>query len=244
MKKEFFVVLCVALLVGMMTWKCTESGRQKRQEEQAFESSSDASRIRHQITICGDEWLGYAVFRSPRFRRELEDRGVAARFEREPDFQKRFEKLALGECDLVCATIDSYLVNGQSSNYPGVILFGIDESYGGDAIIAGPSVSSLDDLKRESISGALVGYSPSEFLLKSQIAHFGLDALTEKIPSFRVEDAPSAFNRLRGGGVDFAVLWEPFASKALQEISGSHRIMDTRQARAIIYDVAIASRTL
>ncbi len=240
--RKLFVPVCIALLVGMLLWKSTESWRENRQQSALLTKTSDAAKIDHTVTILGDDWLGYLIFRSPHFRRVLEEKAIAVRFEMEPDFQKRFEKLASGECEMVCATIDSFLVNARTSNFPGVIVFGIDESYGGDAVIGVKEVASIDDLRAETATGAFVGFSPSEFLLKSQIAHFGIENLKPKLAGFRTDDASAAFKKLKSGQANFAVLWEPFVSKALQEIPGAQRIMDTRQARGVIYDVAIASR--
>lgn len=232
------------MLVGMLAWKFTEPWRESRQRDAHLTQTSDASKIDHTVTILGDDWLGYLIFRSPHFRSVLEEKAIAVRFEMEPDFQKRFERLASGECELVCATIDSFLVNAQTSNFPGVIVFGIDESYGGDAVIGSADFNTIDDLRAETATGAFVGFSPSEFLLKSQIAHFGIDNLKPNLARFRTNDASEAFQRLKSGQANFAVLWEPFVSKALREIPGAKRIMDTRQARGVIYDVAIASREM
>ncbi|MDF2375089.1 MAG: phosphate ABC transporter substrate-binding/OmpA family protein [Verrucomicrobiales bacterium] len=242
--RKFFVFVCILLLLAMIGWKLSEPLREKLAQENQLKRTSDAAKIEHYLTVGGDEWLGYLIFRSPKFRQALEEEGIALTFEVEADFQARFNKLATGEFDFVCATIDSFLVNARSSNFPAVIVFGIDESYGGDAVLARSGIESLDDLNREEIQGALVGYSPSEFLLKSQIAHFGLDQLKPKMGEFRTDDAQSAYDRLAKGEVDFAVLWEPLVSKALREIPEVKRLMDTRQARGIVYDVAIASRSL
>lgn len=242
--KKVFVAACILLLLGMIGWKVSEPWRKEREKDNKYRKTSDASKIEHRIQVCGDEWLGYLIFRSPRFRSEMEKRAIAVNFRNEPDFQKRFEMLDAGKCDIVCATIDSYLVNGMSADYPGVIVFGIDESYGGDAVIAREGIATLDDLRGEEIKGAFVGFSPSEFLLKSQVAHFELENLKNNLPGFRTDDAQTAYNRLKKGDVDFAVLWEPFVSKALREIPGASRLIDTRHARGIVYDVAIASRSL
>ncbi|MEO0414410.1 MAG: hypothetical protein AAF226_05605, partial [Verrucomicrobiota bacterium] len=242
--RKLFVALCVLAILAMLGWKISEPWREKMKQQSIHNTTSDAANIEHTITICGDEWLGYLIFRSNHFRRELEAKGIAANFRMEPDFKKRFAMLQSGECDFVCATIDSYLVNGRDSGYPGVIVFGIDESYGGDALIAGAGIETLDDLKSEGTKGAFVGYSPSEFLLKSQIAHFGLDSISSNLGNFRTDNADAAFKKLQSGEAQFAVLWEPLVSKAINTIPDAKRIMDTRQARGVIYDVAIASREL
>ncbi len=242
--RKFFVALCILTLLAMIGWKLSEGWRKSRADNIRLISTSDAANIKENITIAGDDWLGYLVFRSRYFQKELEKKQIGVRFVMEPDFKARFDKLASGEFDIACATIDSYLVNGLSSKYPGVIVFGIDESFGGDALIVRDGISSLDDLKSPGITGAFVGYSPSEFLLKSQISHFGIESLLPQIDKFRTADASSAYQKFKSGNVDFAVLWEPFASRALAEVPGSSRLIDTRQARGIIIDVAVASRKI
>lgn len=242
--RKVYVAICLLLLAGMIGWKMSESWREEQKQNGLIKNTSDASKIDHYVKVAGDEWLGYLIFRSPVFRGALEEKGIALQFVNEPDFRKRFAMLESGECDMVCATIDSYLVNGKSSNYPGVIVFGIDESHGGDAIVARDPIANLDDLKEADVKGAFVGYSPSEFLLKSQIAHFGITNLTDGIRDFRTDDASDAYQKLDNGEVEFAVLWEPFVAKAVREIEGANILIDTREARGLVYDVAIASRTL
>ena len=242
--RKLFVAICVLALLAMIGWKMSESWRKKRADEIRLLATSDAGKFKDTVNIAGDDWLGYLVFRSRSFQKELEKKKIGVRFVMEPDFKARFDKLASGEIDIACATIDSYLVNAQSSKYPGVIVFGVDESFGGDALIVRDGISSLDDLKADGITGTFVGYSPSEFLLKSEISHFGIETLLPQIGKFRSNDAASSFKKFKNGKADFAVLWEPYASRALAEVPGSKRLIDTRQARGIIIDVAVASRTI
>ncbi len=245
MKKEVVVVLCILALVGMAAWKVSEGWRENRQRTSQQVMTSDAKDIDHYLTIGGDDWLGYLIYRSPRFQRQMLEQGVSVQFEMEPDFRERFAKLQSGAFGMVCATIDSYLLNGQPSGYPGVIVMAVDESYGGDAIVAKPPITSLDDLKGEGMAGAFVGFSPSEFLLKSQVAHFGLGDLLPQMGKFRTDDADAALDKFRTDpATQFAVLWEPLVSRALKEVPGSQRLIDTSKARGIIVDVAIASREL
>ncbi len=64
------------------------------------------------------------------------------------DYAKRFSRLADGELDFAVATVDAYLLGGAAQDFPGAIVAVIDESKGGDAIIAIKSrVPTLDALK-------------------------------------------------------------------------------------------------
>ena len=51
-----------------------------------------------------------------------------------------------------------------------------------------------------------------------------------------------AYNAYKSGEADFAVLWEPFKSKALQEIPGTKVLIDTTQAKGLIIDIFVAAR--
>ena len=242
--KKTLVILCILSLIAMVAWKLTEGWRENRKRTDLLIQTSDLQQFDKVVTVWGDDWLGYLIFRSRHFQRLLEGKGIGYRFEQKLDFKERYNGLANGGCDIVLGTIDSYLVNAREVNYPGVITFVIDESFGGDAIIGKPGIASLDDLNKPGIKGAFVEFSPSEFLLKSQISHFKLDGILPQVAGFRVGSAEEAHRRLVDGSVDFAVLWEPFTSAALRDIEGSQRLIDTSQVRGVIIDVAIASRSM
>ncbi len=240
--KKLLIGLCILLMLGMVGWRLTRGNRAEARATDLLLRSSNAQEFTHNITVLGDEWLGYMVFRSRAFQEALAAEGIGITFRVEHSFEERFRQLASGEADLVLATADSYLANGAQTRYPGVISLVIDESFGGDALIAREGITTIDDLNAPEIQGALVGHSPSEFLLKSQIAHFQLDALAPRLPSFRRDTAEDAYRALTSGEVDFAVLWEPYRSRALQNRATC--LIDTAQARDLIVDVAVASRVL
>ncbi len=244
MKKTLSILLVLAT-AAMIGWGLTRSWREARQRAALFARTSDTRHFDRTITIWGDDWLGYLVLRSPRFARALADEGVGVRWEMEPDFAKRLAGLRDGKCDFAAVTLDSYLANGEATGWPGVVTFVIDESYGGDAVLAkDPNIKSLDDLNKPGTRGAFVGLSPSEFLLRSEITHFHLDRLRPGLEASRVDDVDTAYNALREGRVQFAVLWEPLVSRAKAEIPGAHVLIDTTQAQGLVIDIALASRKL
>ncbi|MBI4024455.1 MAG: OmpA family protein [Verrucomicrobia bacterium] len=242
--KRVIVIATIVSIVLMVAWKVSEPLRQRRTKQTEILQTSDAGKVDRVIRIWGDDWLGYLVFRSKIFQRELQKHRLGVKYEMVPDFKERFAGLEKGACDLVAATIDSYLLNARDLDYPGVIVFVIDESYGGDAIVGGQKIKSLDDLNRKGVKGAFVGYSPSEFLLKAEVAHFKLNDLLPQVGGFRVDNVEAAYKKLALGQIDFAVLWEPFVSRALKEITGAKSLINTAQAQGIVIDVAIASRKL
>ena len=240
--KRLFTALIILATLGMAIWGVSKPWREKKQWEKLVEKASDSIPTSRTIRILGDDWLGYLVVRSGDFHNRMAREGIRVEFQMEPDFDRRFKALRDGSAQFVVATLDSYLVNGASSGWPGAIIFAIDESFGGDAVIGNASIKNIDDLNQPGISGAFVGESPSEFLLKAETAHFRLDKLRPRIPSMRVSSEDDAFSAFKNGRAQFAVLWEPFVGRALKEIPGAHMIIDTRHAQGIVIDIAVASR--
>jgi outer membrane protein OmpA-like peptidoglycan-associated protein/ABC-type amino acid transport substrate-binding protein len=240
--RKVVVMLSILSIVAMIAWKVTQPVREQKARRAELLLTSDAANLDRVVRIWGDDWLGYLIFRSRRFQTEMQRYRLGVRYDLVFDFKERFRGLENGSCDFVAATIDSYLSDGEESGFPGVITWVIDESYGADAIIGGPNVKSIDALNQTKLKGALVGFSPSEFLLKAQVANFRMNALLPRVAGFRVDKEEDAYAALAKGNVDFAVLWEPFVSQALKEINGATRLLDSSQTKGIIVDVAIGSR--
>ena len=241
--KKGATFLILLLLAGMLAYRFVYRPqiKEKQLQEQLL-LTSDANQFERTITVWGDDWLGYLIFKSRQMQQALHRSNLGIRYENVLDYGERLEGLANGKCDLITITLDSYLTNGSTHDYPGVILFMIDESFGGDAIIGGPGVKSLDALDEKGRDGAFVGHSPSEFLLKSSAAHFKLGNVSKNLHRYRKDSSTEALEALRKGKADYAVLWEPFASQALAQVPGSSLLIDTKQARGIILDAAVANR--
>jgi ABC-type nitrate/sulfonate/bicarbonate transport system substrate-binding protein len=191
--------------------------------------------------------VGYFPLCSTELKRRLRQQGYALQcVEDKADYAQRMEKLTKGDLQLAVATVDSYVLNGRSRNYPGTIVAVLDESKGGDALVAWQDkVGRLEDLRSlEQTRIAFTPASPSEHLLKAVSVHFDIAALRQPGP-WRVETDGSgdALHRLLDHQADAAVLWEPDVSKALKE-PGVHRLLGTDKTRRLIVDVLIARREL
>lgn len=240
MKKALTVSLLL-ITIGAIAFSLLRKGHEEKSKADLFINTSDAAKITRVVTIAGDDWLGYAVCRSPRFAQLLAAQGIGVKFEMAFDFQERVQGLADGTYQFAVITLDSYLSHGENAGWPGVALWTIDESFGGDAIVAKSSLPTLDSL--DNAKGAFTSGSPSEFFLRSQITHFRLDNLRQRMPSMGKNSVEETFNALKSGQADFAVLWEPFKTKALQEIPDTKVLIDTTQAQGLIIDIFLASRT-
>lgn len=245
MKRNTVFFIIAILVIGgaifasarLITWL------NERRKAEVEVSSSDAVQLAERVRIAADGWSGYAVLRSPQFRRYLEAQGIGIEVtDDKADYGARMAKLAAGEYDMVVATLDTYLLNARQQSYPGVIVFVIDESRGGDGIVASKEVKTLNGLAAPGVRIALTPNSPSDFLLRAVASHFDLAPL-KVAGDWRVETTGSegALKSLRAGAVQAAVLWEPELSEATADGS-FQKLFTTQKTEGLIVDVCIVRR--
>lgn len=209
-------------------------------------ATSDAAATRGVLRLGMDNWIGYFPLCSPEMVRRMRQAGYALRCEDDQaDYAARFKRLADGDLEFAVATVDSYLLNGAVADYPGVVVAVIDESKGGDAVVAWrDSVPNLNALKaRSDIRIAFTPGSPSEHLLKAIGAHFDLPALRQWRGGLGVETEGShqALNKLLKREVNVAVLWEPDVSRAVAE-PGIGKLIGTEDTDKLIVDILLVER--
>lgn len=239
---KVFISIILLGVLAIVGWRYAEPKLRDYQQR----STSDAAGTKGRITIGVDSWVGYFMLCSPQLSRRLRADGYALKCEDDhADTAGRIAKLADGGLDYAVATVDSYLLNGAATAYPAAIVAVIDESKGGDAIVArAAAVPNLDALKAR--ADARIAYtpaSPSEHLLKSVGVHFDIPALQHKGGAWRVETdgSAAALKKLLKGEADVAVLWEPDVSRALAE-PGIVKLLGTEDTDRLIVDVLLASR--
>ena len=214
-------------------------------EDREQRSTSDAVRLKGSIRVALDNWIGYFPLRSREMRSAMHRLGWQLVIEDDQaDYVGRMERLRKGELDLAVGTVDSFILTGQKASYPATIIAVLDESKGGDSIVArADKVGSLSQIKeRTDLRVAFTPNSPSHHLLKATVDHFNLPELLPRGPG-RVETNGSAeaLQKLLSGKADLAVLWEPDVSQAL-----SHpelvKILGTEDTIRLIVDILVVSR--
>ncbi len=214
-------------------------------EESRQRATSDAVRTKDKIRVAMDNWIGYFILRSPEMKSAMRRAGYNLVCEDDQaDYSARMARLKAGEIDLAVATVDSFILNARPLNYPGTIIMVIDESKGGDAILARKDrVDSLDALKgKPAVKIAFTPDSPSHHLLKAAADHFNVPEL---LPTgeFRIQTDGSekAREKLLAGKADIAVCWEPDVSRALEN-DGIFKLLGTEDTHRLIVDILIAGR--
>lgn len=207
--------------------------------------TSDAGATQGKITIAYDNWIGYFPLCSPEMKRQMYAAGwTLACVDDEANYEERMERLKKREIDFAVATVDSYILNAAPKDFPGVIIIVLDESKGGDAMLAWQErVNDLDALRKiPNFKIAFTPNSPSHHLLKSIADHFGLPQLLVS-GERRVETNGSkeALKKLLNKEVDVAVIWEPDVSRALAK-KGIIKLLGTENTERLIVDILIVDR--
>ena len=229
-------------LIGLLAYKLLlplfESSQQK--------NTSDARATKGKIVIGVDNWIGYFPLCSPDLRKRMRRSGYNLQCQDDKaDYAQRMQALADGDLQFAVATVDSYLQNARKLNYPGTIVAVIDESKGGDAIVAWKDkIKSIDGLKsQKSFKVAFTPDSPSEHLLKSMAVHFDVPVLLGEDNSWRVhtDGSEGALKKLLNKNVDAAVLWEPDVTKALRE-TNMVKLLGTEDTDKLVVDILVVNR--
>lgn len=203
---------------------------------------SDASKIKGKIIIGVDDWIGYYILCSKQMKTMTRNSGyLLGCVNDKANMDERMDKLEKGEYQFSVATVDSYLQTGKNNRYPATIVMVIDESKGGDAIVANKSkISSVNDLKNKNdFKIAYTPSSPSEHLLRRIKHDFEIPHLIKN--SLKTDGSEDAVESLKNGKVDVATVWEPSTSKILED-SRFVKIIGTEDMSKVIVDVLLVQR--
>lgn len=207
--------------------------------------SSDARNIKSTLVIGVDNWIGYFPLCSGELRKRMRAKGYGVQCDDDKaDYAARLARLKAGEIQLAVATVDSYLLNGPDKGFPGTIVAVIDESKGGDAIVAWKDkVATIEDLKRkQDVRIAFTPASPSEHLIRATTVHFDVTHLRGRKDWRReANGSPEALEKLLHKQADVAVVWEPDVTRALSQ-PGVVKILGSEDVDKLIVDVLLVGR--
>lgn len=218
----------------------------RHSEESLQVTTSDARSTRGAITIGMDNWVGYFPLCSPEMKKRQRHTGYTHHCKDDgANYSQRMRDLREGKIQFAVATVDAYLLNAVRENYPGVIMMVIDQSKGGDAIVAWKdSIPNLEALKKTPVRVAYTPDSPSHHLLKVAGTHFDIPFLrTSGEWQKEVNGSQEALKFLLKKKSEVAVLWEPDVSKALDH-DGVVKLLGTEDTSGIIVDILLVAREI
>jgi len=215
-------------------------------QDSSLRSSSDAKATKGKIVVGMDSWIGYFPLCSPEMKKRLRRTGYLLECQDDSaNYDGRMASLQDNKIQFAVATIDSYLNNASKYHFPATIVAILDESKGGDAIVAvKDKVKNLEALKKQNdYKIAYTPASPSEFLLESMAVHFDVERLLQKQREWAIETdgSAAALKALNKGKADVAVLWEPDVTRALTD-SKFVKLLGTEDTNKLIVDILLVNR--
>jgi len=215
------LVLIAALVAG-----CGQQAAEPKQEGQAPAAESQEQTV----TIAYSTWIGYAPLVLAGEKGFYEKNGVKVKLEKIESVADRRTALAANRIQGFASTADTHVMTA-AAGIPVVQVLGLDDSYGGDGIVAKKEFKKIEDLKGKTVA-VHTGGGASYFWLQYLLAQKGMKITDLKVQDMSAGDAGAAFV---AGKVDAAVTWEPWLSKAKETKFGGVMI-SSDQTPGIIVD--------
>lgn len=247
MKKVFGILLAISL-VSVSVFGCapkasesqdtakesTESEAKEETEEPKSDASAssdiDVTGENTDFTVAFCTWIGYAPLYVAKANGYFDEYGINPTLTIIEDESQYASAMFSNSIQALGNTLDREVIHFAQGT-PESVVFAMDESSGGDGIIASEEVKSVADLKGKVV--ALDKSSTAYFFFLTVLEANGVSEDDLEIVEMGSYDAGSAFI---SGSVDAAVTWEPWLSNA-SEREGGHVIATSKDYPKTIVDI-------
>ncbi|MBF0133465.1 MAG: ABC transporter substrate-binding protein [Magnetococcales bacterium] len=184
----------------------------------------------HTYRIGLGPWIGFGPLYLAQDKGFFKKRGVVVDLVVLTGLAERNAALKAGKIEALAAPVD-YFALAAGNNLETMIVMAIDESTGGDGIVARRDIANVEDLKGKHV--AFQRGLPGEFFLRALLQSTGLSLHDIRSVDMETAQAGAAFI---AGHVDAAVVWEPWLSKAVD--SGAGQVLaSTKDFPNLVVDV-------
>jgi len=185
------------------------------------------------LKIGHSTWVGYGPLFIARDKGYFKEEGVEVELVNMEDVKIRATALVAGKLDAMATTVDTVLLY-LKPDVKLVYLFALDDSKGGDGVVANKDIQTIADLKGKKV--AFTEGSVSQFYINVLLRKAGLNQADIESVNMTAGDAGSAFVT---GNVDAAVTWEPWLSRG-KATSHGHLLTDSSATPGLITDIVTA----
>jgi NitT/TauT family transport system substrate-binding protein len=205
------------LLLAILTMSCG----QKR------ESATEVQGKKYRIGL--GPWVGFGPLYLAQDKNFFKEAGCEVELIVLTGIAERNSALRSGRIDALAAPVD-YFVLSAGNNLEATIAMAIDESVGGDGIVARKEIARLEDLRGRTL--AFQRGLPSEFFVRALLREHGVKMSEVRTVDMETDQAGAAFI---SGKIDAAAVWEPWLTKA-REQGGGHVLASTKEFPNLILD--------
>ena len=186
------------------------------------------------LKIGYSDWPGWVAWEIAIEKEWFKEEGVDVVFEWF-DYVASMDAFAAGKLDGVGMTNGDALVTGATGAKSVMILMN-DYSNGNDMVIAGPGISSIEQLKGKKV-GVEIGFV-GHLLLLNALEKAGMTEADVELVNVPTNETPQV---LASGEVDAVVAWQPSSGQALNLVPGSTAIYTSANEPGLIYDLLCVS---
>lgn len=188
------------------------------------------------IRILCPTWSGYAPIFVASDLGYFKAMGITVDIKFDDERADVMAAMARGDIEMDLRTVGEYQGRPRDENTPGIIIGTIDESLGGDGVIAAGDIKSVADLKGKTVASEL--NIPGRLLLQLDLKKAGLTLKDVNLKEIATADTVSVF---ADHSVSAVVSYEPYMSQALKVDAARNptEIVSSAQYPGYITDVII-----
>jgi NitT/TauT family transport system substrate-binding protein len=220
MAKKAGLLLGTLLLSILLVLFATGCGQKRNAGDQA-------SARKYRIGL--GPWIGFGPLYLAHDKGLFKDAGCEVELIVLTGIAERNSALKSGRIDALAAPVD-YFVLSAGNNLQATIVMAIDESVGGDGIVARKEITRFEDLRGKRL--AFQRGLPSEFFVRALLLQHNISMREVETVDMETDQAGAAFI---SGKVDAAAVWEPWLTKA-KEQGGGHVLASTKEFPNLIVD--------
>ncbi len=232
MKKSIALLLVIMMSMSLIFAGCGSTNTTAAAGETAAAPGGTAATPAEntEFTIAFCTWIGYAPLYIAQEKGLFEKYGIKPTLTIIEDESQYAAALYSNSIQALGNVLDREVIHFAKGT-PETFILAMDESSGGDGVIATADIKTVADLKGKTVG--LDKSSTSYFFFLTILKKNGVDEKDIKISEMGVDAAGAAF---LAGSLDAAVVWEPYLSEAGTR-EGGHVLVDSKEFPRTIVDV-------
>jgi NitT/TauT family transport system substrate-binding protein len=177
----------------------------------AFLASAATAKAEDTIRILCPTWSGYAPVFVASDLGYFKALGLTVDLKFDDERADVMAAMARGDIEMDMRTVGEYQGRPRDPSTPGIIIGTIDESLGGDGVVADGSIKSVQDLKGKIVASEL--NIPGRLLLQLDLHKYGMTLKDVQLKEIATADTVSVF---ADSSVAAVVSYQPYLSQALK----------------------------
>jgi NitT/TauT family transport system substrate-binding protein len=189
------------------------------------------------IRILCPTWLGFSPVLVAKDLGYFKDAGIDVDLRFEDDRTNVLAAFAKGEIEVDLRTVGEHQGRPRDEKTPGIIIGTIDESLGGDGVIAEGGITKPADLKGKTV--AVEPNIPARLILQMELKKVGLSLKDVKVKDIATADTVAVF---ADPSIAAVASYEPFMSQAVKNIADRkpHMLASSKDYPGLIIDIITA----